>query len=151
VMDQVSAPVLYTAITRVRSLDKLWFLQKLSPSLFLTMRYSPNVNQEMKRLKKLEQATRVHLLQQMKKWTKLVPSLRDVDWLGDFGEYTVEEDNDERKLYEMDESFEGSSAVCTPTKMVNASGEVNEGNWVSMLVSRNDPWKSSSTGKGNVS
>jgi hypothetical protein len=139
VVDLVSAPVLYTAITRVRSLDKLWFLQKLSPSLFLTMRYSPNVNQEMKRLKKLEQATRVHLLQQMKKWTKLVPSLRDVDWLGDFGEYTVEEDNDERKLYEMDESFEGSSAVCTPTKMVNAVGEVNEGNWVAAATMMSCP------------
>ena len=87
VVDQVSAPVLYTAITRVRSLDKLWFLQKLSPSLFLTMRYSPFVTQEMRRLKKLEQATREHLVEQMRRWMEVVPSLKDVAWLGDFGEW----------------------------------------------------------------
>jgi hypothetical protein len=130
VMDQVSAPVLYTAITRVRSLDKLWFLQKLSPSLFLTMRYSPSVNQEMRRLKKLEQSTREHLVEQMKKWTKLVPSLRDVAWLGDFGENVEEEEKEEKKVYEMEESFAGDSTVCTPVKTVSEVGEVNAGNWV---------------------
>jgi hypothetical protein len=130
VMDQVSAPVLYTAITRVRSLDKLWFLQKLSPSLFLTMRYSPSVNQEMRRLKKLEQSTREHLVEQMKKWTKLVPSLRDVAWLGDFGENVEEEEKEEKKVYEMEESFAGDSTVRTPVKTVSEVGEVNEGNWV---------------------
>jgi hypothetical protein len=107
VVDQVSAPVLYTAITRVRSLDKLWFLQKLSPSLFLTMRYSPAVNQEMRRLKKLEQATREHLMEQMRRWMRVVPSLKDVAWLGDFGESMDENDKDERKVYEMEDSFEG--------------------------------------------
>jgi hypothetical protein len=130
VADQVSAPVLYTAITRVRSLDKLWFLQKLSPTLFLTMRYSANVNQEMRRLKKLEQATKQHLLEQMRKWRKVVPSLKDVAWLGDFGQNVDENENDETKVYEMEDSFEGESTVCTPIKMVSAVGEVNEENWI---------------------
>lgn len=48
------------------------------------MRYSPGVKQETRRLKKLEQATREHLLQQMGKWMKVVPRLKDVTWLGDF-------------------------------------------------------------------
>lgn len=130
VVDQVSAPVLYTAITRVRSVDKLWLLQKLSPSLFLTMRYSPAVNQEMRRLRKLEQATRQHLVVQMMRWEKAVPSLKDVHWLGDFGECTVEEDKDERAVYAMEESYEAESTVCTPVKMVSSVGEVNEENWV---------------------
>ncbi len=130
VVDQVSAPVLYTAITRVRSLDKVWFLQKLSPSLLLTMRYSPAVNQEMRRLKKLEEATREHLVEQTRRWKKLVPSLKDVAWLGDFGECVDEEEKEERKVYEMEESCEGESTVCTPVKMVSAVGEVNEDNWV---------------------
>jgi ATP-dependent exoDNAse (exonuclease V) alpha subunit len=67
VVDQISSPVLYTAITRVRSLDKLWFLQKLSLSLFLTIRYSPFVIQEMRRLKKLEKITREYLLEQIRR------------------------------------------------------------------------------------
>jgi hypothetical protein len=129
VLDQVSAPVLYTAITRVRSLDKLWLLQKLSPSLFLTMRYSPCVNQEMRRLRKLEEATREHLLEQMGRWAKAAPSVKDVTWLGDFGKYVDEEQKDERKVDEMEDFFEGTSVVCTPVKMVSAVGEVNEGNW----------------------
>src|SRR4051812_13029542 len=129
-VDQVSAPVLYTAITRVRSLDKLWFLQKLSPSLFLTMRYSPAVNQEMRRLKKLEEVTRKHLMEQMERWAEVVPSLKDVAWLGDFGESVDEEEKDKRNVYEMEDSFEGESTVCTPVKMVSTVGEVNEGNWV---------------------
>ena len=33
-------------------------------------------------------------------------------------------------MYEMEDSFEGTSAVCTPVKMVSAVGEVNEDNWV---------------------
>ena len=33
-------------------------------------------------------------------------------------------------MYEMDETFEGTSAVCTPVKMVSVVGEVNEENWV---------------------
>jgi hypothetical protein len=131
VVDQVSAPVLYTAITRVRSLDKLWFLQKLSPSLFLTMRYSPAVNQEMRRLKKLEKTTREHLLEQMKRWMKVVPSLKDVAWLDEFGECTVEEEEkDERTVCEQEDSFERTSGVCTPVKMVRDVGEVNVENWV---------------------
>ncbi len=130
VVDQVSAPVLYTAITRVRTLDKLWFLQKLSPSLFLTMRYSPFVNQEIRRLKKLEKTTREYLLDQMKRWMKVVPSLKDMTWLGNFGESVDEEAIDGRKIYEMDEVFEETSAVCTPVKMVSAVGEVNEENWI---------------------
>jgi ATP-dependent exoDNAse (exonuclease V) alpha subunit len=67
IVDQISSPVLYTAITRVRSLDKLWFLQKLSLSLFLTIRYSPFVIQEMRRLKKLEKITREYLLEQIRR------------------------------------------------------------------------------------
>ena len=130
VVDQVSAPVLYTAITRVRSLGKLWFLQKLSPSLFLTMRYSPGVNQEMRRLRKLEEGTREHLVKQMRRWAKAVPSLKDVAWLGEFGEPIVEEDKDERAVYEMEESLEGESTVCAPVKMVSSVGEVNEENWI---------------------
>jgi hypothetical protein len=129
-VDQVSAPVLYTAITRVRSLDKLWFLQKLSPSLFLTMRYSPVVKQEMRRLRKLEEGTREHLVKQMRRWMKVVPSLKDIAWLGDFGEPIVEEDKDERTVYEMEDSFEGESTVCTPVKMVSSVGEVNEEKWI---------------------
>jgi hypothetical protein len=139
VMDQVSAPVLYTAITRVRSLDKLWFLQKLSPSLFLTMRYSPAVNQEMRRLKKLEKTTRQHLLEQMGRWAKVVPSLKDVAWLGEFGECVDEEEKDESKVYEMEGSFEGTSVVCTPIKMVSSVGEVNEGNWVAAATMMSCP------------
>lgn len=130
VVDQVSAPVLYTAITRVRSVDKLWLLQKLSPSLFLTMRYSPAVNKEMRRLRKLEEATREHLLEQMRRWMRVVPSLKDVTWLGDFGQCTVEEQEDEKKVYEMEESLEGESTWCTPVKVVKSVGDVNEENWV---------------------
>ena len=51
-------------------------------------------------------------------------------WLGDFGEFEVKEEKDERKVYEMDETFEGENTVCTPVKMVSAVGEVNEENWV---------------------
>ena len=59
-----------------------------------------------------------------------MPSLKDMTWLGDFGEFVDEEAIDERKIYEMDEVFEGISAVCTPVKMVSTVGEVNEDNWV---------------------
>ena len=130
VVEQVSAPVLYSAITRVRSLGKLWFLQKLSPSLFLTMRYSPVVKQEMSRLRKLEEGTREHLVKRVRRWAKEVASLKDMAWLGDFGEPTVEEGKDERAVNEMEESCEGESTVCTPVKMVSSVGEVNEENWV---------------------
>ena len=139
VVDQVSAPVLYTAITRVRSLDKLWFLQKLSPSLFLTMRYSPVVKQDMRRLRKLEEGTRKHLVKQVKSWAKAVPSLKDMAWLGDFGEPIVEEDKDERAVYEMEELCEAESTVCTPVKMVSSVGEVNEENWVAAATMFSSP------------
>jgi len=64
----------------------------------------------------------------MRRWAKAVPSLKDM--LGDFGECMDEEEEEDRKGYEMDETFEGTSAVCTPVKMVSAVGEVNEENWV---------------------
>jgi hypothetical protein len=103
------------------------------------MRYSPAVNQEMRRLKKLEQATREHLTEQMRRWMKVVPSLKDDNWLGDFGECKEEEEKDERKVYEMEDSFEGDSTVCTPVKMVSEVGEVNEGNWVAAATMFNCP------------
>jgi hypothetical protein len=134
IVDQVSAPVLYTAVTRVRSLDKLWFLQKLSPSLFLIMRYSSFVNQAMRRLKKLEKTTREYLLEQMRSWMKVVPSLKDMTWLDDFGEYVDEEQNDERKIYEIDEIFEENSIVYTLVKMVSDIGEVNNDNWIAATI-----------------
>jgi hypothetical protein len=130
VVDQVSSPVLYTAITRIKSLDKLWFLQKLNPLLFLIKRYSPAMTQEMRRLKKLEKTIREHLLEQTRRWMKVVPSLKDMIWLGDFGQSLDEEEKDERKIYEIDEIFEGTSTVCTPVKIVSTIGEVNKNKWI---------------------
>src|SRR5262245_56608405 len=44
------------------------------------------VNQEIRRLNKLEQAIREYLMKQMRKWMKVVPSLKEVASLGDFGQ-----------------------------------------------------------------
>ncbi len=88
------------------------------------------MNQEMKRLKKLEQITREYLLEQMRSWMIVVPSLKDMTWLDDFGQCMDEEQNDEKQLYEMEDFFEGTSIVCTPVKMVSTVGEANEDNWV---------------------
>jgi hypothetical protein len=88
------------------------------------------MNQEMKRLKKLEQITREYLLEQMRSWMKVVPSLKDMTWLDDFREYMDEEQNDERKIYEIDEIFEENSIVYTPVKIVSDIGEVNNDNWI---------------------
>jgi hypothetical protein len=61
---------------------------------------------------------------------KLVPSLKDMIWLGDFGEYIDEKQNDEKQLYEMEDSFEGTRIVCTPVKSVSSIREVDEDNWI---------------------
>ena len=56
---------------------------------------------------------------------KVVPSLKNVAWMGDFGECVDEEEKDESKVYEMDETFEGESTVCTSVKVV--SGRTMQG------------------------
>ncbi len=88
------------------------------------------MTQEMRRLKKLEKTIREHLLEQTRRWMKVVPSLKDMIWLGDFGQSLDEEEKDERKIYEMDEIFEGTSTVCTPVKIVSTIGEVNKNKWI---------------------
>ncbi len=60
---------------------------------------------------------------------KVVPSLKDVAWLSDFGQCADEEERGERKGYEMGDSFEGTGA-CTPVKIMSVVGEVNERNRV---------------------
>jgi len=46
---------------------------------------------------------------------------------------------DERAVYEMEESCEAESAVCTPVKMVSSVGEVNEENWVAAATMFSSP------------
>lgn len=65
---QMSAPLLYTALTRVRSLEELWFLRQLSPALYLGLRFAPAVQQEMDRLRGLENTTHRHLAVQVAHW-----------------------------------------------------------------------------------
>jgi hypothetical protein len=88
----------------------------------------------MRRLKKLKKTTREYLLEQMRSWMKVVPSLKDMTWLDDFGEYVDEEQNDERKIYEIDEIFEENSIVYTLVKMVSDIGEVNNDNWIAAIT-----------------
>jgi len=130
IVDHISAPVLYTAITRVRTLDNLWFLQKMSPSLFLTMSFSPHVNQEMKRLRILEDETKSYLLQQMTNWSKFVPRMIEVEWLKDTEESRYDEEDIKKTIFGASVLFESSKIVCIPVKYMNLIGDVTAENWI---------------------
>ena len=125
----LSASLLYTAITRVHEFDKLWLLQKLSPSLLLTMKFSPHVKAEIQRLKLQENKTRDHLLDRVKKWSN-IPALLDMKWMNDFGKEEIEENVMNNDIQaEEDYNIKKNHAICCPVK----SSEIMEenSNWVS--------------------
>jgi hypothetical protein len=127
----LSAPLLYTAMTRVHVFDKLWLLQKISPSLFLTMKFSPHVKAEIKRLKQQEKTTRNYLLDQVTKWTDLVPALLDMTWMNEFGKEEQEENIMNNSIQAQEEyiSIRTNHAVCLPVKSLELFKEHND--WIS--------------------
>jgi hypothetical protein len=84
VLDKQNAAMLYTVMTKVRRLERLFLLQKLAPNLFLTLRFSPHLKTEMERLTVLQQKTKVHLVGKCSLWSAFVPALGDVSWLDHF-------------------------------------------------------------------
>ncbi len=128
---QLSAPLLYTAMTRVHAFDKLWLLQKLSPSLFLTMKFSPHIKAEIKRLKQQEKKTRDYLQDQVTKWTDLVPALLDMTWMNEFGNEEQEENIMNNSIQAQEEyiSIRTNLAVCIPVKSLELFEEYND--WIS--------------------
>ena len=75
VLSKLNAPVLYTVMTRVRQLESLFFLYKLAPSFFLTLRFSLHLKVEMKCLQLLQEQTKLHLVGKCQLWSALVPAL----------------------------------------------------------------------------
>ena len=125
----LSASLLYTAITRVHAFDKLWLLQKISPSLLLTMKFSPHVKAEIKRLKLQEKKTRDYLLDQVKQWSN-IPALLDMIWMNDFGKGNEEETVKKNDIQaEEDYSIRTNHTTCNPVKSFEIMEEHSD--WVS--------------------
>lgn len=125
----LSASLLYTAITRVHAFDKLWLLQKISPSLLLTMKFSLHVKAEIKRLKLQEKKTRDYLLDQVKQWSN-IPALLDMIWMNDFGKGNEEETVMKNDIQaEEDYSIRTNHTTCNPVKSFEIMEEHSD--WVS--------------------
>ena len=72
IADQISAPILYTAMTRVRQLQKLFFLSAFNVSLYLSLSFPPQLHLELKRLKSLERATAKYIREEIEFWTRMM-------------------------------------------------------------------------------
>src|SRR5262249_23287322 len=52
--DKITPSLMYTAISRVRHIDNLFLMEKISPSVFLCLRFGQDVQKETARLRVLE-------------------------------------------------------------------------------------------------
>ena len=100
VSDCLNAHLFYTAITRVKSLEDLWFLQQLPPSLLLCTHFSPAVHKEMQRLIDLESlTTNSYLLKKAKQLSVDISHLHLI-------EMNVEQQDDKEEEEEEEEEEE---------------------------------------------
>jgi len=132
VMEQVSAPLLYTAMTRVRDIENLWFLKQLNASLYLALKFAPSVHEEMKRLSALKGETRAFLDSLLMRW-----SLDEVIDLGAFGLREAEEavaiENDDPAAA----ALKLTKLTIAPLAKIDELGHVTSENWIQAALMLN--------------